>query len=118
MIEEIRNSLRMDIRASSQGLEYLDAVIQRSNLQFLTFLLMKHLGPAAREPGTEGALPKGIQSLLDSMGGLQANQSFYYKQGKDGSVVFALLWPWASDPEKITLKAGNGSDMKMAAGGA
>ena len=109
MIEEIRNSLRMDIRASSQGFEYLDAVIQRSDLQLLKSLLMKHLGPPAREPRTEGALPTGIQSLLDSMGGLRADQSFYYKQGKDGTVVFALLWPWASDPEKVTLKAGNGS---------
>jgi hypothetical protein len=109
MIEEIRNSLRIDIRASSQGFEYLDAVIQRSDLQLLNSLLMKHLGPAAREPGTEGALPTGIQRLLDSMGGLRSDQSFYCKQGKDGSVVFALLWPWASNPEKITLKAGNGS---------
>jgi hypothetical protein len=109
MIQEIRNSFRMDIRLSSQGFEYLDAVIQKNDLELLKSLLMKYLGPAAREPGREVELPIGIQSLLDSMGGLRVDQSFYYKQGNDGEVAFALLWPWASDPEKITLKAGSGS---------
>lgn len=99
----------MEIRPSSRGFEYLEAVIQKNDLELLKSLLMKHLGPAAREPGTEVGLPIGIHRLLDSMGGLRADQSFYYKQGNDGAVAFALLWPWASNTEKITLKAGNGS---------
>jgi len=40
------------------------------------------------------------------MGGLRIKQSFFFKQEDDHKVVFAALWPWESNPEKITLKAG------------
>lgn len=105
MIEEIQSSFEMEIRPNS-SVEYLEAVIEREDLELLKSLLMKHLGPAAKEPGKEVVLPMKIQRLADSMGGLQADQSFYYSQGNNDEIVFALLWPWASNSKKITLKAG------------
>jgi hypothetical protein len=105
MIEEIKETLRMEIRPNSQGLEYLEAVLHKKDLELLTSLLKKHLGPAVKESGNEANLPKEIQKLVDSLGGLRDEQSFFYRQ--DGhQVIYAAIWPWQSDPNKITLKSG------------
>lgn len=105
MIEEIRETLTMEIRPISQGLEYLEAVISKNDLDLLRSLLRKHLGPAAKESGKEANLPKEIQKVVDSLGGLRFEQSFFYR--KDGDdVTYAAIWPWQSNPDKITLKSG------------
>ena len=112
LISEIRETLEIEVRPSSQGLEYLEAVVLKENLGLLISLLRKHLGPALKEPGEEASLPVEIEGLVDSLGGLWINQSFFCKQDRRG-VLFALLWPWESNPEKITLKAGvKGLDSK------
>ena len=105
IIEEIKETLRMEIRPNSQEPEYLEAVIDKKDLGLLQSLLKKDLGPAAKEPGKEANLPMEIQEMVDSLGGLRIKQSFFYK--RDGNrVLFAVLWPWESNPNKITLKAG------------
>ena len=105
MIEEIKETLRMEIRPTSQGLEYLEAVINQKDLKLLNSLLKKHLGPAAKESGKETNLPKDIQKVVDSLGGLRNEQSFFYRQ--DGNkIIYAAIWPWTSNPNKITLKSG------------
>jgi len=38
--------------------EYLEAVFQRGDLESLQAVLTKHLGPAAKEPGTEKTFPR------------------------------------------------------------
>jgi hypothetical protein len=112
LIEEIKETLRMEVRPSSQGMEYLEAVIYRKDLGLLISLLKKHLGPALKEPGEEANLPMEIEEMVGSLGGLWIDQSFFYKQD-DRGVLFALLWPWESNPDKITLKAGvKGLDSK------
>jgi hypothetical protein len=106
MIKEIRENLGMEIRPNSLGSEYLEAVVRKDDIELLNSLLTKHLGPAAKEPGKEANFPIEIQTLVDSMGGLRIKQSFFFKQEDDHKVVYAALWPWESNPEKITLKAG------------
>ena len=105
MIEEIKKTLTMEIRPNSKGLEYLEAVINKKDLELLNSLLKKYLGPAAKESGKEVNLPKEIQKIIDSLGGLRNGQSFFYRQ--DGNkVMYAAIWPWESQPDKITLKSG------------
>jgi hypothetical protein len=105
LIEAIKQTVRMEIRPNSDGEKYLEAVIDRKDLEVLDTLLRKHLGPPAKEPGKEGKFPEEIQSLVDSLGGLRIEQSFFYR--KDGNqLIYAALWPWQSDPDKITLKSG------------
>jgi hypothetical protein len=105
LIEAIKQTLRMEIRPNSDGLKYLEAVIERKDLEVLHSLLSEHLGPPAKESGKEGKFLKEIQSLVDSLGGLRIEQSFFYR--KDGNQIFyAALWPWQSNPDKITLKSG------------
>ena len=105
MIEEIKETLTMEIRPISQGLEYLEAVINKSDLELLGSLLKKHLGSAAKESGKEANLPKEIQKIVDSLGGLRNEQSFFYRRDGD-EVTYAAIWPWHSNPDKITLKCG------------
>jgi hypothetical protein len=105
LIEEIKQVLRMEIRSTSRGLEYLEAVIDTKDLESLNSLLRKHLGPAAKESGKATNLPKEIQKMVDALGGLRNEQSFFYRQEKD-RVTYAAIWPWQSDPGKVTLKSG------------
>jgi len=105
LIEEMKASVRMEIRPNSQGTEYLEAVVDRNELESLQMILTKHLGPAAKGPGEKTNLPKEIQGLVDGLGGLRIGQSFFYKRVGD-TVFYAVLWPWQSNPKKITLKTG------------
>jgi hypothetical protein len=105
MIEELKDTIRMEIRPNSQGSEYLEAVIDKQDLELLHSLLKKHLGPAAKQSGKEANLPKEIQKVVDALGGLRNEQSFFFKQ-KGDEVIYAALWPWGSNPDKITLKSG------------
>jgi hypothetical protein len=105
LIEATKQTVQMEIRPNSDGVKYLEAVIDRKDLEVLDTLLRKHLGPPAKEPEKEGKFPKEIQRLVDSLGGLRIEQSFFYR--KDGNqLIYAALWPWESDPHKITLKSG------------
>ena len=105
MIEEIKENLSLEIRLDSREPEYLEAVVNNEDLGLLKSLLEKGLGPAAKEPGKKVNLPAEIQEMVDALGGLRIEQSFFYKQDGKG-VLFAALWPWESNPNKITLKSG------------
>jgi len=105
LIEKIKEALSMEIRPNSQGSEYLEAVINTKDMELLHSLLRKYLGSAAKEYGEEANLPKEIQILADSLGGLRNEQSFYYRE-EGHQVIYAAIWPWKSDPTKLTLKSG------------
>jgi len=105
LVEEIEKTLKMEIRLTSEGGKYLEAVITLQDLDVLNSLLREYLGPATKVSGKDVYLPTKIQELVDSLGGLRIEQSFFYKQ--DGTqVIYAAIWPWQSDPNRITLKSG------------
>jgi hypothetical protein len=105
LIEELKAKVTMEIRPTSHGAEYLEAVVTLKELDVLHSLLNKHIGPATKKSGGEVFFPKDIKELVDSLGGLRIEQSFFYKQ-KGGEVIYAAIWPWQSDPDKVTLKSG------------
>jgi hypothetical protein len=105
MIMEIRENLTMEVRSNSRGSEYLEAVIKGSDLELLQSIITKHLGSAAKGPGEEVNFSGEVKKVVDSLGGLRIGQSFFCRL-EDNRVVFAALWPWQYDPERITLKAG------------
>lgn len=105
LIEEMRASVRMEIRSNSQGTEYLEAVVEKDELESLQTILTQHLGPPAKGPGEKANLPREIQGLVDNLGGLRTEQSFFYKRVGD-TIFYAALWPWESNPKKATLKSG------------
>ena len=105
LIEEIKKTVKMEIRPTSHGTEYLEAVITLQDLEVLRSLLRTHLGPATKESGKEGSFPQTVREVVESLGGLRIEQSFFCKQ--DGKQLrYAAIWPWQSDPNRITLKSG------------
>lgn len=105
MLNELKEKLKMEIRPASKGAEYLEAVINKEDLELANSILTKHLGAAVKMPGKRAHLPRDIRKFVDSMGGLRPEQSFFYRQA-DGKTAYCALWPWQSNPGKITLKAG------------
>lgn len=104
MIEEIRNNVDMHIRPNSVGDEYLEAVIKKKDLDYINSILKKYLGSETKISFAKSYTPE-IQKTLDTIGGLRADQSFFFKKD-DGKIIFAALWPWETNPDKITLKIG------------
>src|SRR4030043_1299368 len=105
LVEKIEKTLKMEIRLTSEEGKYLEAVITLQDLDVLNSLLREHLGPATKVSGKEVYFPIKIQELVDSLGGLRIEQSFFYKQdGTQG--IYAAIWPWQSDPNRITVKSG------------
>lgn len=105
MIDEIRETFKMEIRPNSRGSDYLEAVVDTKDIELLHSLLKRYLGPAVKEQGKEANLPNKIEELVDSLGGLRKGQSFFCRQ-EGHQVIYAALWPWESDPTKVTLKSG------------
>ena len=105
LIEEIKKKVEMEIRLASRADSYLEAVVAEKDLQSLRSILTLYLGPVAKEPGKNRVFPEEVEELIDALGGLRSEQSFFYKQ--DGNkILYAALWPWQSNREKITLKVG------------
>jgi hypothetical protein len=105
VIKEIKDRIGMEIRPNSQAQVYLEAVVNMGDLERLNSLLSKHFGPPAKESGKETNLPEAIQNIVDSLGGLRNEQSFFYRQ-EGHQVYYAAIWPWQSNPNKVTLKSG------------
>jgi hypothetical protein len=105
LVKEVKKTLKMEVRPTSKGGKYLEAVVTLQDLDVLNSLLREHLGPATKVSGKEVYFSTTIQELVDSLGGLRIEQSFFYKQ-EGTQVIYAAIWPWQSDPNRITLKSG------------
>ena len=105
MFKAVKRIPGIEIRPTSKEPEYLEVVVKKEALESLNSILRSYLGPAAKNPGKEANLPVEIQGIVDSLGGLRLEQSFFYRQDQN-QVLFASLWPWMSNPNKITLKTG------------
>ena len=103
LFEEIKNSVKMEIRVDSK--DYLEAVVARPGLDLLQPILARYFGATAKGPAEKATFPPPVQKIVDSLGGIRQGQSFYYKEEKN-RVIFAALWPWGSNPDKVTLKSG------------
>ena len=49
---------------------------------------------------------KKIQKIVDLIGGLRREQSFYVKDEGADKYMYVALWPWQSNPSKTTIKIG------------
>ena len=105
VLEEIKETVKLEIRPSSIEGEYLEAVVEQKDLDGLLSILKKHLGTAAKEPGKVVTLPPPLTKIVEELGGLRTEQTFFYRQ-ESQQITYAALWPWESNPKKITLKSG------------
>ena len=105
MLKELRLKVPLEIRSNSIDDEYLEGVIQAKDLEALNSVLTKHLGHPLKKAGKTIKFTGEALQVADRLGGIREDQIFYFSV-KDDGIYFAALWPWQSDPMRITVKAG------------
>lgn len=104
-IEELAQSVPMQIRPVSKDSEYLEAVANVRDIGMIETILTRHLGAAHKVPGQEILFDDEMRMVVDAVGGLMIDQTLFYRTD-NGRIFYAMLWPWQSDPTRVTLKAG------------
>jgi hypothetical protein len=108
LIEDIKKALELKVRVSFDADIYFEAVLQSKDLDTLLALLREAIGEPLKPPGKQVRFPKKINKIVELIGGVRREQSFYLKEEADGKYIYVALWPWQSDLSKITLKIGRG----------
>ena len=108
LIEDIKGTMELEIRLSPEADLRFEAVFRSEELDILLTLLGKNVGEPIKPLGARVKLPKEAREIVDRMGGMRPEQSFYLKKEPDGNYLYIALWPWQSDPSKITLKIAKG----------
>ncbi|MBI4598522.1 MAG: hypothetical protein HY737_09010 [Candidatus Omnitrophica bacterium] len=111
MVKQLTANLKTVIafveqRASPPTGEYLEGVLTRQGLEPCRKLLEQALGPPLKDFNEAKTLEPRIQKAVDRLGGIRIEQCLFFAKGQDTQVAYAALWPWASNPEKITIKVG------------
>ena len=104
LIEEIKKALELEIRMSPDIELRFEAVFQKKQLDVLLALLGKNVGNPAKALGARVKISREARKIVDQMGGIRPEQSFYLRKESDDEYLYIALWPWQSDPSKITLK--------------
>jgi hypothetical protein len=105
IVDKIKGALNLEVRSTPDTDEYFEAVFMSKDLEKMTLMLKEGLGEPIKPAGKDVRFAKDMQKIVDLIGGLRREQSFYVKSGSDKH-TYAALWPWQSDPLKITLKIG------------
>ena len=96
----------VEVRAAPASQEYLEGVLHRQDLQRCYALLCETLGSPIKEFGKAARFDSKTQQLIQQLGGIRIDQCLFLLPCGDRQMAFAALWPWASDPTRITLKVG------------
>ncbi len=109
LIDEIKGAMELEVRVSPEADVHFEAVFQSKDMDKLVYLLEKNLGKPLKAIGQKVKFSKQVAKVVDLMGGIRHEQSFYLKEDENGEYMCAALWPWQSDPSKITLKMKKGN---------
>ena len=91
--------------ASAAG-DYFEGVLSRSDVERCCALLSGTLGPAAKDFGKVVKFSRPRQAVVQRLGGIRPEQCLFLKEEANQPIAYAALWPWASNPERVTLKVG------------
>ena len=94
------------LRASPPSGERLEGVLSRPHLDACCRLLGQALGQPVKPFGQSAQFDPRTEYLVQSLGGIRPEQCLYLKPEGERHVIYAALWPWASNPEWITLHLG------------
>lgn len=83
VFEEIRKTLKMEIRLTSPRGDYLEAVITLQDLDMLHSLLKEHLGPPTKVSGKEVTLPRKFRNSLILWAAYESSNPFFTRKTKD-----------------------------------
>lgn len=106
LADEIKSALDLEVRVSPDAHEYFEAVFMANDLVKLKTILEKEFGAVLKPPAKSIRFAKETQKVVDMIGGLRREQTFYVKKEGAGRYFYAALWPWQSNPSRITLKMG------------
>ena len=109
LVDEIKGAMELEVRTQQDTGMFFEAVFQAKDLEKLLTLLQKCIGEPMKPAGKTVRFPRDVAKIVDSMGGIRREQSFYIKKEESGDYICAALWPWQSDPSKITLKMNKGN---------
>jgi hypothetical protein len=85
---------------------YLEAVVAKDQLAVCESALTAALGAAVKPFGQGPKLDRKLKGAVDRLGGVRQDQCLYLQPGEAKAACYALLWPWGSDPNRVTLKVG------------
>lgn len=106
LIRALRDQVPMLVRSAPSSEEYLEGVFSRKDLACADALLREAFGQPTKEFNQAATFSSSTQALMNSLGGVRADQCLFLKQDDQGRMIYATLWPWASDVTRITLKVG------------
>lgn len=104
LITSLRAAAALEVRASSP--ERLEAVVQRKDLEACCRLLAQALGEPAKPFGATATFDSRTAYAVKSLGGIRQEQCLYLKPEGERYVLYAALWPWESNPDRVTLHVG------------
>jgi len=106
IIDDIKNTVNLEIRTSSDANEYFEAVFMSKDMVKMASILKENIGDPLKPAGKDVKFDRKIQKIVDLIGGLRREQLFYVKDEGADKYMYVALWPWQSNPSKTTLKIG------------
>lgn len=96
----------VETRAAPACGDYFEAVLLRQHLPQCLERLREALGAPVKAFDSKAAFKQRVQSLVSDLGGIREDQCLFVKELEGGQLGYAALWPWESDPTRVTLKVG------------
>lgn len=104
LASEISSRLGLELRYNLELL-YV-TVLPSGTLSQLEALLMEHLGAAYKPRGRTAIFKNFFDRFVQGVGGIQRNQGLFRRDFGTDISLYAAIWPWASDPMKVSLRVG------------
>ncbi len=106
IVDDIKSAVNLEIRTSSDAHEYFEAVFMSKDTVKMASVLKENIGDPVKPAGKDVRFDKKMQKIVDLIGGLRREQSFYVEDEGADKYMYVALWPWQSNPSKTTLKIG------------
>ena len=106
LIGILKSTVPMEVRTADDSVAYLEGVLSKENLPRCVDVLNGSLGPPAKPFGEKGRFDRKMKRVVDGLGGILETQCLFLKPIASQQLAYAALWPWRSDPQRVTLKVG------------
>lgn len=106
LIAALKEAIPLQVRPTPEAKEYLEGVLLRQDLARCQHLFSGALGPAVKACGEAVSFDARTRRIVETLGGIRSEQCLFLSPVDANEVVYATLWPWSSDPTRITLKVG------------
>jgi len=106
LIETVKAKGIVEIREVSPSSDFLEGVLARDDLASCVEALQSAFGSPLKDFDQPVNLERPVKKAISSIGGIRADQCLFVSGDATQQSVYAVLWPWESNPKRITLKIG------------